>query len=64
MGNVHIAPASIDLSKAEMGLFSEMNRERSQRRGHSLPDFIRTSNNFAQVSRWWAALVDPATKDR
>ena len=29
MGNVHIAPASIDLSKAEMDLFSEMNRERA-----------------------------------
>jgi chromosome partitioning protein len=29
MGNVHVAPASIDLSKAEMDLFSEMNRERA-----------------------------------
>jgi len=29
----------------------------------SVPDFFHTSNNFAQVSRWWAALVDPAIKD-
>lgn len=29
MKNVHVAPASIDLSKAEMDLFSEMNRERA-----------------------------------
>jgi chromosome partitioning protein len=29
MTNVHVAPASIDLSKAEMDLFSEMNRERA-----------------------------------
>src|SRR4029450_2624002 len=29
MKNVDIAPASIDLSKAEMELFSEMNRERA-----------------------------------
>lgn len=36
----------------------------AQSRGHRVPDFIRTSNNFAQVSRWWAALVDPAIKDR
>jgi hypothetical protein len=35
----------------------------AQRRGHRVPDFIRTSNNFAQVSRWWAALVDHAIKN-
>lgn len=36
----------------------------AQRPGHRVLDFIRTSNNFAQVSRWWAALVDLAIKDR
>lgn len=36
----------------------------AQRRGHRVPDFISTSNNLAQVSRWWAALADPAVKDR
>lgn len=30
----------------------------AERRGHPVPAHIRTSNNLAQVSRWWATLAD------
>jgi hypothetical protein len=35
----------------------------AERRGHQVPPYIRESNNFAQVSRWWAARVDPDRKE-
>jgi len=30
----------------------------AERRGYPVPSHIRSSKNFAQVSQWWAALVE------